>query len=195
MRSRSGVGLVVAVGLALGGAARAVGQEREGDPRPFFLGESALDLVYTPVTPCRIIDTRPPGAGGALAPGAPRDFHVAGTAGFDTQGGNAGGCGIALAAIEPGNQHDRIALTYAFHFLGAGLVRSGQTEEGLERLRQARRSAEVTVRADPGSVVPSARPWPRTRRKVRRRLEEESGGRFSQKEDCSSRLRHSRRLS
>jgi hypothetical protein len=98
MRSRSGVGLVLAVGLALGGAAHAVGQEREGDPRPFFLGDSALDLVYTPVTPCRIINTRALGAGGALAPGAPRDFHVTGTAEFDTQGGNAGGCGIPSGA-------------------------------------------------------------------------------------------------
>jgi hypothetical protein len=98
MRSPSGVSLVVAVGLALGGAAHAVGQEREGDPRPFFLGDSAQDLVYTSVTPCRIINTRAPGAGGALAPGAPRDFHVTGTAGFDTQGGNAGGCGIPAGA-------------------------------------------------------------------------------------------------
>ena len=58
------------------------------------LGDTDSDLVYTPVTPCRIIDTREPGAGGPIAGGATRNFMVAGTTGFDSQGGNTGGCGI-----------------------------------------------------------------------------------------------------
>ena len=57
------------------------------------LGDSAADLVYTPVTPCRIVDTRAV-AGGRLIPGAQRDFLVSGTQSFDTQGGTTGGCGI-----------------------------------------------------------------------------------------------------
>jgi len=58
----------------------------------------------------------------------------------------------ALVATEPGNQGDRIALTYTLHGLGAGLVRSKETEPGLDYLRQAVRSAEVSVKADPASV-------------------------------------------
>src|SRR5437667_8121983 len=77
------VGIAVSVG-SLGGPRIAQG----------FLGASAADLVYTPVTPCRIIDTRATGAGGPIVPGVQRDFLVSGTTGFDTQGGTAGGCGI-----------------------------------------------------------------------------------------------------
>jgi hypothetical protein len=52
------------------------------------LGDSQADLVYTPVTPCRIIDTRL--AGGALSPGVPRSFKVTGNT--TSQGG--ANCGI-----------------------------------------------------------------------------------------------------
>jgi hypothetical protein len=59
------------------------------------LGDTDSDLVYTPVTPCRAFDTRT--AGGALGPGGlPRSFVVAGTDGFEAQGGKAGGCGVPL---------------------------------------------------------------------------------------------------
>ncbi len=57
------------------------------------LGDSQADLVYTPVAPCRIVDTRL--AGGILAPGASRDFWVTG-AGFTDQGGVDGSCGVPL---------------------------------------------------------------------------------------------------
>src|SRR5262245_39142421 len=56
------------------------------------LGNSAVDLVYSPVTPCRIIDTRV--MGGAILPALLRDFVVAGTQDFEAQGGTVGGCGI-----------------------------------------------------------------------------------------------------
>ena len=62
------------------------------------LGEASANLVYTPVTPCRIIDTRL--AGGPLTPGFPRSFFVTGTAGFETQGGLAGGCGVPTSATS-----------------------------------------------------------------------------------------------
>ena len=58
------------------------------------LGDSSADLVYTPVTPCRVFDTRT--AGGALAPGVPRSLVVAGSERFEAQGGKAGGCGVPL---------------------------------------------------------------------------------------------------
>jgi hypothetical protein len=55
------------------------------------LGDSQADLVYTPVAPCRIVDTRV--AGGILTAGSTRDFWVTGT-GFGSQGGTAGFCGV-----------------------------------------------------------------------------------------------------
>lgn len=55
------------------------------------LGDSQADLVYTPIPPCRIVDTRV--AGGVMSPGNSRDFAVTGT-GFAFQGGVAGSCGV-----------------------------------------------------------------------------------------------------
>lgn len=61
------------------------------------LGAAASDLVYTPVTPCRILDTRV--AGGAIAGDASRDFNaVVGAGGnFGSQGGSATDCGVVAA--------------------------------------------------------------------------------------------------
>jgi hypothetical protein len=77
---------------------------REGAPADDVvtqrLGDTQADLVFTPVAPCRIVDTR--NAGGILAAGATRDFWVTGT-GFASQGGAAGYCGVpfgpATAAV------------------------------------------------------------------------------------------------
>jgi hypothetical protein len=46
------------------------------------------DLLYTPVTPCRIVDTRR--VGGAMPPGSIRSFNVRGA--VASQGGNPAGC-------------------------------------------------------------------------------------------------------
>jgi hypothetical protein len=90
---QSGRPLLVAVGL-LGIVSVSAAAAQDG---PIWnLGESGANLVYTPLTPCRIIDTRI--AGGLLTPGAPRSFFVVGTAGFETQGGLAGGCGVPTSA-------------------------------------------------------------------------------------------------
>ncbi len=64
---------------------------------PLNLGDSQADLVYTPVTPCRILDTRL--AGGPIAAGATRDFLVTG----DTTAQGGANCAIpngpATAAV------------------------------------------------------------------------------------------------
>jgi hypothetical protein len=80
-------------------------QAREsGDPSRGLLlpGDSSAQLVYTPVTPCRIIDTRQAGAGGPLQPAFVRNFRVTGT-GLGSQGGAAAGCNVppgpATAAV------------------------------------------------------------------------------------------------
>ncbi len=61
------------------------------------LGAATSDLVYTPVTPCRILDTRV--AGGAIAGGFSRDFNalVGGGGNFSSQGGSATNCGVVSA--------------------------------------------------------------------------------------------------
>jgi hypothetical protein len=77
---------VVATGRAPGAAEGAA---------PSSLGDPQDDLVYTPVTPCRIVDTRL-AADGALVGGAARTFDVDG-ANLAAQGGSATGCGIPFA--------------------------------------------------------------------------------------------------
>jgi hypothetical protein len=69
-----------------------------GGVTPLNFGDTQADLVYTPVVPCRIIDTRLTGV--PLTAGFPRDFVVAGDA--SAQGGQPN-CGIpygpATAAV------------------------------------------------------------------------------------------------
>jgi hypothetical protein len=60
------------------------------------LGDVGADVVYTPVTPCRIVDTRS-GAGGPLAAGDTRNWLAANPGGtFVSQGGSASNCGIPV---------------------------------------------------------------------------------------------------
>jgi hypothetical protein len=62
--------------------------------RPLMVGDEATDLVFTPVEPCRILNTFL-GTGvyaGPLVPGVPRDY--AHNQNLAAQGGNAAGCGI-----------------------------------------------------------------------------------------------------
>ena len=60
------------------------------------LGDVAKDLVYTPVTPCRIIDTRDVGGtgnGSPLAAGASKNYYVHGSGTkMTSQGGTSSGC-------------------------------------------------------------------------------------------------------
>lgn len=58
-----------------------------------ILGASGSDLVYTPLAPCRIVDTRV--AGGPIAAGQSRAFNASAAAGggYAAQGGSAGDCG------------------------------------------------------------------------------------------------------
>jgi len=66
-----------------------------GGLAPRTLGDSGADLMYTPLTPCRIIDTR--AAGGAVVPGTNRSFGVTGND-LSAQGGSATGCGVPSGA-------------------------------------------------------------------------------------------------
>ncbi len=57
------------------------------------LGALSNDLVYTPVAPCRILDTRNVAAG-AIAANSTRNFVAFGVSSFASQGGSATNCGV-----------------------------------------------------------------------------------------------------
>lgn len=67
------------------------------------IGSPDSELLYVPVAPCRVIDTRGDSRtpGGILQIDQPRHFEVVGTTGFELQGGTPGGCGIPLGATTP----------------------------------------------------------------------------------------------
>lgn len=58
--------------------------------------DTTVESKFTPISPCRIVDTAK--AGGKLAAGATRSFIAEGADGFPNQGGKEGGCGIPAAA-------------------------------------------------------------------------------------------------
>ncbi|MCK7496434.1 MAG: hypothetical protein MZW92_40140 [Comamonadaceae bacterium] len=59
---------------------------------------SGPELVYTPITPCRILDSRF-GVGGSFAPGATQAFKATNPGGtFSSQGGSASNCNIPVKA-------------------------------------------------------------------------------------------------
>ena len=60
---------------------------------PKTLGALGNDLVYTPVAPCRILDTRNVAAG-AIATNSTRNFVAFGVSSFASQGGSATNCGV-----------------------------------------------------------------------------------------------------
>jgi hypothetical protein len=56
--------------------------------------DTAVESKYTPIAPCRIVDTRV--GGGAIHAGSTRSFHALGSGNFTNQGGTS--CGIPLSA-------------------------------------------------------------------------------------------------
>ena len=62
------------------------------------LGDTTDDLVYTPVVPCRIVDTRQTGSG-AFQPSTQRDWVAYSPGGFAAQGGSATNCGIPVRPV------------------------------------------------------------------------------------------------
>ena len=59
-----------------------------------MLGSLTSDLVYTPLEPCRIVDTRNTAAG-PIAAGASRSFIAVSNSNFSSQGGSATNCGTS----------------------------------------------------------------------------------------------------
>ena len=65
---------------------------------PESLGDFNDDLVFTPVAPCRIVDTRV--AGGQILSGQTRSFDADSPSGFASQGGSATNCGIPYGVVS-----------------------------------------------------------------------------------------------
>lgn len=97
---------------------------------PVVVGEAAADAqappagsVYVAVAPCRVADSR--SGGGLLMPGSQRVVQVSGAeAGFETQGGKAGGCGIPVGATAAEVSVSAVAPT------GTGFLRVWPSDEG-----------------------------------------------------------------
>ena len=77
---------------------------------PVALGSPSSDLVYTPITPCRIVDTRNENSGGAFVAKSTRDFMGWSTS-FVAQGGAPNSCGLPLST-------DNAALAVNFAIVG-----------------------------------------------------------------------------
>ncbi len=74
---------------------------------------SGPELVYTPITPCRILDSRF-GVGGSFAAGATQSFKATNPAGtFSSQGGSPTNCGIPVKAAA-------VTLNFTVFNTGAG---------------------------------------------------------------------------
>jgi hypothetical protein len=91
---------------------------------------SVQDLKYTPVSPCRIVDTRK--SGGRINAGTQRNFRVYGTGGaLSAQGGTAAGCSsprgeplaahINMTAVDPTGKGNLQAFPLGAG-TGAGLI-------------------------------------------------------------------------
>ncbi|WP_056176299.1 hypothetical protein, partial [Lysobacter sp. Root604] len=63
---------------------------------PNALGDAATDLVFVPISPCRLFDTRL--AGGAIAANTVRSFDVTAVSDYSFQGGAASNCNGVGAA-------------------------------------------------------------------------------------------------
>ena len=72
------------------------GAANAGEVPTKLLGEPTNDLVFVPITPCRIIDTRL--AGGQIAANTVRHFDVTAVSDYAFQGGDASNCNGAGAA-------------------------------------------------------------------------------------------------
>jgi hypothetical protein len=91
---RSSIGTLNTFGLASGGESPrfAPGQREFYIDNVSYTVDSTSELTYTPVNPCRIVDTRKTSAG-MIGANTERDFHVFGNSStISAQGGNPFGC-------------------------------------------------------------------------------------------------------
>jgi hypothetical protein len=107
------------------------------------IGDGTNEDTYTPVTPCRIVDTRPVGP---ILKGTVRSFMVRGNAGFPAQGGHSGGCNIPADAVAVS-----MTLTSLQASATGGLLRAYAT--GTPKPATAFASADKGLRLSSGGSV------------------------------------------
>src|SRR5687768_15050353 len=83
----------------------------------------AGNLVYKPIEPCRIVDTRIATPPTPLAANVPRPFNVVGGASLTAQGGSASGCGLPGYAGSPAT-HPRVQAVM-MNFIAVGPAGAG----------------------------------------------------------------------
>jgi hypothetical protein len=95
------------------------------DASPHTIGGSLDDYVFYPITPCRIVDTRPAyGGSGAITAGTAKHFNTNGPAAtIASQGGNPAGCPAipsdppavvaTVTAVTPAGNGNLVAYPYA----------------------------------------------------------------------------------
>jgi Chaperone of endosialidase len=97
--SESSVSAVLQVEPQTAQVERVSQTERTGDSAK-IVGDVATDLVYTPIAPCRVFDTRTPGTpfiSNGLTSGVTQLFDIDGT-NLSAQGGAAAGCNVPPSA-------------------------------------------------------------------------------------------------
>lgn len=87
--------LSTASAAALRRSTTTVTAETNSDGSAKSLGDATQDLVYTPIMPCRVVDTRKPEAQPAISGGTSRDFNA------NTGLGQGGGSCVTFTGVIP----------------------------------------------------------------------------------------------
>jgi hypothetical protein len=120
------------------------------------VGDADSDLLFVPLDPCRIIDTRSSTLG-KMQPNVVRDFKVVGTTGFEAQGGNPGGCGIPAGATVPAAAAIMVNIT-AVDAEGGGNMRAWEFNQAMPNTSSInyQQLSPVKMNIANGLIVPIA---------------------------------------
>jgi hypothetical protein len=112
------------------------------------IGSPAADLVFTPITPCRIVDTRTSQGGtGPIATDTVKTFNVYGVSSYAAQGGSATNCGL----LTPGANVAAVAVSMAVVFpVGQGFLTAFPGD-----IADAAKPLAATLNYNAGEVVVS----------------------------------------
>ncbi len=126
---------------------------------------AADNLVFVPLPPCRVIDTRVSGAGGKLVAGTPRSFVFRGPTTnyqnptpFPNQGGNTAGCGVPDLTSDGGSE-ENIAKAVAINIVavapnGAGDLRAWPANQTAPTASVINYAAVTGLNLANGVIVP-----------------------------------------
>jgi hypothetical protein len=110
---------------------------------PAALGDTSADLVYTPVTPCRIVDTRFATAG-AIIGTTTRAFDADGTS-FAAQGGSNSSCGIPFSVARAVTMTITVTQPIAAGYVNAWSVFQAQPASSVVNYAAGQTIANTTI--------------------------------------------------